>query len=696
MKRLRPVSLVAWLGFGSVLIVAVAVTFIALRSMSMLHTFAEREGLMQAQLAAGTAQGFIDAAHESLVASGRLLGRLSGLQRILRARPIDHGGLLAYLTNFCRDTSNVDGCAVLDGDQLLAVAPAVDMPWDDAMAAVLRGDRAFALVERSDSMLYLGASSRVRDVRDGLRTLVLKRVDRTMLDEIGRQVGAAVHVSYELLDSSPPTAGAGTLHEEAVVSRRPIARRLDAPRAIFAGSVPLQLLGETIGIFVDVEVEARPSDALVGDLIRNLGVVAWAVICMAGAAGLIYGRWLVRPVAELGYAAGRIGRGDLQTAVPIRGVPEVVRLGKNMESMRHNLMDLTAELRQREAQTRAVLAGIVEGVLAVDTDRRIRYANPQVNRMLRRPPEDLAGRFCGDVLNPEPVNGVRPCDANCPILAVREGREPESAIERLRAADGSIRSAVVVCAAPLDGQQVLVLRDETETEAARRARDAVLANVTHEFRTPLSAQLASIDLLTEKIEILSAAERKQMLLNVQRGGLRLMRLIDNLLESVRIDAGHLEIRRGEVSLANAIDDAVAMTMPLADQRHQQIITQIPAQLPEVDGDEIRLVQVFVNLLANAVKFAPEASPIRIGGMTTPDSVSIWVENEGPGISDSDRAAVFEPLQRSLQRDPAPPGLGIGLWVVKSIVDRHHGAVDIERTPEGRTRVSVRLPRGEVA
>ena len=100
-----------------------------------------------------------------------------------------------------------------------------------------------------------------------------------------------------------------------------------------------------------------------------------------------------------------------------------------------------------------------------------------------------------------------------------------------------------------------VIRDETELEGVRRARDSVLANISHEFRTPLAAQLASIELLREGLDTMSREQQKELVLSLERGTLRLTRLIDNLLESVRIESGQLGIRHQSVSLAEVVEDA---------------------------------------------------------------------------------------------------------------------------------------------
>jgi signal transduction histidine kinase len=265
------------------------------------------------------------------------------------------------------------------------------------------------------------------------------------------------------------------------------------------------------------------------------------------------------------------------------------------------------------------------------------------------------------------------------------------AAEMLQLPNGTTRSTVIVSAAPVAGQQVQVIRDETELESARRARDSVLGNISHEFRTPLAAQLASIELLRDGLESLDPARQGELLDNVERGVLRLMRLIDNLLESVRIEAGQLAIRHQSVDVHAVIQEAIDLIQPILAQRGLTLEVTVPHSARPLHGDAQRLVQVFVNLLSNAAKFSPEGSTIRIGGAMSDTAVEVWVEDEGPGPPAGDPGAIFGRFQRGANVEPAAPGLGLGLWIVRSIIERHRGEVRVERTAEQRTRFTVSLP-----
>jgi signal transduction histidine kinase len=244
--------------------------------------------------------------------------------------------------------------------------------------------------------------------------------------------------------------------------------------------------------------------------------------------------------------------------------------------------------------------------------------------------------------------------------------------------------------------QVQVMRDETELEAVRRARDTVLANISHEFRTPLAAQLASIELLQDGLASMSPEQVAELVESLQRGTLRLTWLIDNLLESVRIEAGQLTIRKQPVSLPQVVEDAAELVAGLRSQRQQTLEVDLPEDLPQVLGDAGRLTQVFVNLLANAIKFGPERGTIRVGATRVDGDVEAWVEDEGPGVPEPERDTIFERFHRSGDEEPEPRGLGLGLWIVRSIVERHGGRIAVSRPGDARTRFTLTLPIAEGA
>lgn len=684
MNRQRPIGLATWLGGGSVVVVAVAVAIMAAACTLLLERLVDQQALTRAQLAATSARDLLRRLAEDTLTDARSLADRPALQRLLADGELTN--VEPLLKRFC-DAGRGDACAIV-GQEGTLHAVGIAAPWDQVRTAIIEQGERFLIAPRDGSAPLWGAAVRLPGLGE-LRAVVLRSASRVLLADLGRQVGADVRLTNFRTYAAPPDDPLSPVHAAALADGRQAAAPLRGEKAYAATVLVTTVDGEVIAL-LDARVDGAEFAASVHDFTRVLAIAAVLVAIIAGLAGLAYGRWLARPVEALRDAAVRIGRGDFSAAVPAVAPSEIGALARTMEEMRGNLVDLTATLRHREAEARAVLAGIVEGVFAVDADRHIRYANPQVARMLGRPEGEIIGRFCGDVLDPRLPDGSRPCESSCPILAARAGSQGQAA-ERARLPDGTTRSLIVVSSPPAGGQQVQVLRDETDLEAVRRARDGVLGNISHEFRTPLAAQLAAIELLRDGVATMDRSAQAELLGNVQRGVLRLMRLIDNLLESVRIESGQLEIRRQALDPGAVMEEAVESVRPLVAQRGLRLEVALPSAGEAIVGDGPRLVQVLVNLLSNAIKFAPEQSAVRVGSVRRADALEWWVEDEGPGVAGDDTDAIFERFRRSSRAEPEAPGLGLGLWIVRSIVARHGGTVRVERTPQSRTRFIVSVP-----
>lgn len=679
------VGLASWLGGGSVFIVLLAVAAIAIACAIMLNRLVQQQALVRAQLAVASARELLRRAGEDALSDARILAERPTLQRLLEDEP--NGGLEPFLQRFGQ-TTGIDVAALMRGNSAVAASgPSVD--WAEITTAIQEQGERFVIAPKNGGPIIWGAAAAVPG--SDARAVTLKFASPELLADLGRQVGAALQVVNFASYHAPPDDEMTPLHTLALANAGGTAAGRLPSRDQFAACMVLSAQTGEVVALLDARVSSAQFAGSTHSFDWILATTAIIIAAIAGLIGVLYGRWLAKPVVALRDIAERIGRGDFSAAIPAVAPLEVGALARSMDDMRHNLVDLTDRLRRREAEAQAVLGGVVEGVFAVDHERRIRYANAQVAKLLGRAPADIVGHFCGDVLQPQNVDGERPCERHCPILAARSSPQ-SSAREILCLRDGSTRSTIVVSAPPIQGVQVQILRDETDLEAARRARDSVLGNISHEFRTPLAAQLASIELLRDGLTDMPPAAQRELLANVERGVLRLMRLIDNLLESVRIEAGQLSIRQQPVDLVEVIADARDLVAPLLRQRELNVEIDQAGIGAMVRGDSQRLSQVFVNLLANATKFAPERSTIRIGGRRLGSQLEVWVEDEGSGLPEGSSGVIFERFQRGIGSEPDAPGLGLGLWIVKSIIDRHAGTVRVERTSDGRTRFTLSLPQ----
>lgn len=684
----------------NVILVLLVIIGISFSAVGLLRKLANEQGLSQVQLAGAGAREEIRKIGEDVLKQARNMAGDATLRRLLQENATD---LLPLLKRACT-AAGLDSCALMRGDQLLVhtdISPAagVDAQYSEQDWAAIRtaareqGER-FSAVPSALLPAVMGASALVlpdpTEPAQSIRLYALRLFDDKLATSLRERVGLNVRLVNYRTFSAAAVDDYTRLNSAALSDGRYAAERIDT-QDVFAASVPIfASTGEAIAL-IQTELTTDASDANTRSLSQRLLLTAVLVGALAILVSLLLGQLVAKPVQALTSAAMRLAQGDFSTSIPTGGPAEIGVLSRTMEDMRRNLVELTGTLRRREAEAQAVLSGTIEGVYAVDKQRRITYLNPQGARMLGIKAEEAIGKFCGDVLKPcVDKLGNRPCDAQCPILQARTS-DSAQATERLQIGDGRITSAVITSAGLVDGLQVQVLRDETELEAIRRARDSVLANISHEFRTPLAAQLASIELLLDGLDHMPTQQTRELVLSLERSTQRLTALIDNLLESVRIESGQLNIRQQSVALSDVASEAQTLVGALLAQRGQQLLIDIPDSLPNVAGDEMRLTQVFVNLLANACKYAPENSTVRVGAELQGDHVQTWVEDEGPGVPDAQLGSIFDRFSRGPEQEPEPGGLGLGLWIVKSIVDRHGGQISAARTADNRTRFSFNLP-----
>jgi signal transduction histidine kinase len=672
-----------WIALINVAIVILVVGGISISAIGSLRDLANQQGSARVQLAGAMAREDLRRYGEDALTQAKSVADRQTLQRMMADARSASLGL--YLRRSC-NSDTIVACAVFEGGQLVAQA-GVSLPWDEIAASAAEQGERFLAAPTVGRYAVIGASAQIGGAT-GRRLFVARLLDDRMAQVLSERVGMPIRlINYQVFVEDKRVDDFTRLHSAGLSDGRSAVARID-DLDLYAASFPVfASTGEAIAL-LEARLPSGEIDASVGSLVRRLIVTAIVLAALAVLAGVILGQQVTGPLGTLSDAVEKLGHGDFSTSIPLGGTQEVGKLAHTIETMRDNLVQLTGELRRREAEAQAVLGGIVEGVYAVDKSRVIRYLNPQAARLLGVQAHEAIGRFCGDVLKPCTENGVRPCETRCPILRARlEGNA--QATEQLNLNNGA-RTTIITSAAPVDDLQVQVIRDETELEGVRRARDSVLVNISHEFRTPLAAQLASIELLREGIDSMSREQQKELVFSLERGTLRLTRLIDNLLESVRIEAGQLGIRHQNVSLEEVIEDSDALIGALLKQRRQRLELEFAEDLPRVDGDGPRLTQVFVNLLANASKFAPEDSVVRVGASHQGDTVTAWVEDEGSGAPELETGSIFERFSRGAGEEPEPGGLGLGLWIVKSIIERHGGTIAARRTPAGKTRFEVQL------
>jgi signal transduction histidine kinase len=680
-------SLRWWLAASNLLIVLLVAAGISYFAIDMLRDLGDNQQKTRVQLAGANSRAEITRMGEDALSHARVLAGEAPLRRLLGET--GRQDLTSYLRRFC-EREKLDACAVFDGAQLVA-ASGTELPWP--LLYTLSGEQGerFMAAPAGTELSVLGAVAKLPAQLSSFSVMVVRLLDERVARLMTEHTGLETQIINYRVYAATPVNEFTSLHSQALSANGFDVQRIDT-LGLYVSSFPIvSSTGEDVAL-IDTRAPAAETDEIVSSLVWRLIVTAVVFAVLAVFAGVLLAQRVIRPTEALTDAAVRLGQGDFATSIPSEGPAEIGQLARTMDDMRRNLVDVNSELRHREAEAQVVLEAIVEGVYAVDQERNIRYLNPQAAQLLGIDAGEAIGKFCGDVLKPcgpdGSPGGTRPCATTaCPILRARQTGGAQS-VEQLQTRAGN-RQTVITSSRVVNGLQVQVLRDETELEGVRRARDTVLANVSHEFRTPLAAQLASIELLREGLTSSPPEKLEELVLSLERGTLRLTRLIDNLLESVRIESGQLDVRRQSVEIADVVDDARGLVEALLRQRRQALEVDVADDLA-LQGDATRLTQVFVNLIANASKFAPEGTSVRVGARREADTIEAWVEDSGPGLPEGGAGEIFERFKRG-EQEPEPGGLGLGLWISRSIIERHGGTIRAGRTPGGHTRFSFTLP-----
>jgi PAS domain S-box-containing protein len=425
-------------------------------------------------------------------------------------------------------------------------------------------------------------------------------------------------------------------------------------------------------------------------LVLVLGTATAAVTCYAVAR--MYARHFAQPLAQLTEAARNISRGNLATPIPIPSEPaEIAALAVAFDESRAETHHLLQSLRRANEWSETLLHSIVEGIVTVDVDGCITSFSDGAERMTGWKAQEVLHRPINDVL-PLPEG-----DGHFTDHLPEAGGVTEVSVVTRNARDVMLAASCTRLKFPDDEstQLALVLRDITNEEAARRLRSYFLANISHEFRTPLSALNASIQLLMEDLENLPPAQILELLNSVRLSVSGLQSLIDNLLESASIEAGRFRIRRRMAEPDEVVAEAVRVMQPLLERRHQTLCVSKPAIMPPAYVDPTRLTQVLVNLLSNASKYSPMEATIELGlSVTDEGALHGSVADRGPGVPPAERAHLFRQFVRLNGHDGTQYGVGLGLSVVKAIVEGHSGHVGVDDRPEGGAVFWFKIPLDE--
>jgi PAS domain S-box-containing protein len=365
-----------------------------------------------------------------------------------------------------------------------------------------------------------------------------------------------------------------------------------------------------------------------------------------------------------------------------------------------------AEMRQRNE---LILGAAADGIVGVDADGLVTFANPAAARLLGRRLEDMIGRSVEVFLRP-----LR--EGNTPELPIAatlaDGRPRQVEKTEIRGAGGKplpVRLVVTPIERRLSSLRAVVVFDDISTqiaaqlglrraaeeaEAASRSKSNFLAHMSHELRTPLNAIIGFSEVMAaETLGRLNHPQYLEYAQHIHSSGQHLLSLINDLLDLSKIEAGKLELWEEEVDLGSLIERCRVFIEDPAQNKGLALTLKLADDLPDLRCDARKLKQVLVNLLSNAVKFTPAGGRILLQAARDGEAgIVIQVSDTGIGIAPENLDKVMSPfgqVHEALNRDTQ--GTGLGLPLSKALVELHGGRLTLESTPGKGTTARVALP-----
>lgn len=371
--------------------------------------------------------------------------------------------------------------------------------------------------------------------------------------------------------------------------------------------------------------------------------------------------------------------------------------------------DITAYVEtEQELELQAeIAANMAEGVclVTINEDPRVVYANASLERILGYPKGQLQGTPGAVVF--QPPDRSRSEEAAIDEAVEEISREGTSSTEmRLVRSDGETvwcRTSSSSFNHPEHGPVwVTAVQDISRERMAReawseveRSKSEFFSSVSHDLRTPLTSILGYTTLLRQSADALPPDARDNLAV-IERNAMRLLRLVEDLLDVARAQAGDFELEVGRLDLAAVVRETVEGFRPTADEQGIGLAVLAKEELM-IEGDEDRLGQVVENLVSNAVKYTPRGGRVQVRLRPEGRRALLEVSDTGVGIGASARTQVFERRYRGSGADESSSvvamaeGAGLGLSIARSLVEAHAGTIAVKRTGSGGTTIEVRLP-----
>lgn len=455
-------------------------------------------------------------------------------------------------------------------------------------------------------------------------------------------------------------------------STEPTVSAVDTVRGRAVARITAEVPGSTLpsGV-VEVAVPVRNAPGDIGALRARVFLAVAAVLGLASLVGFAISRLLSRRIGRLARTASALTSGDLTARAPETSPRELATLGDGLNRMATRIEELVHEATGERDRIRDLIVSLDEGLLALGTDGEIVVANPAAVRYLGEAVAEDGARL--DSLPPGVADAVRPFLAD---------PDADTAVEEVTLDNGLVLLLSVARLNRAAGL-VMTLRDVTHERRLDQARRDLVANVSHELKTPLTALKGFLELIED--ENMSADRRREFVGHMTQEAQRLESLVEEQLELARLDAGALPLERTDVDLGDIAEGIAESRYLLFARRGVALNCRLGGRAPYLAAaDPARIEQILLILLDNALRHTPQGGRVELRVERSDEHVTLAVADTGEGIPAEALPFLFDRFYRA---DPSREGrgAGLGLAIARGLAAAHGGGIEVEsRLGEGST------------
>ena len=400
-------------------------------------------------------------------------------------------------------------------------------------------------------------------------------------------------------------------------------------------------------------------------------------------------RRIVKPIMRIARASRAIGQGDFNHEVPVTSNNEVGVLAQEFNSMRDDLKDAIELITKEEKKMTAIVNSLAEGLVLVDGNHRVLHINPAAEHLLNVGADQVGEELTLIVQDITLARALKESEGQISLnetvnLEVTSDYVGETSTLRIVASPFLDEAGAVL-------GTVYVFDDITREKEIDQMKSDFVSLVSHELRTPMTSIIGFVSLILDGKTGPINDKQRRSLVRVQHQAERLADLINDLLDISRIEAGRIQMKQEEISVSEIAEQRIEEISPQADAKSIELRLFASESLPQTIGDQERIGQVFTNLIGNAIKFTPESGKIAVrisanGTLSGKSDKALHIEviDTGEGIPIEERERVFNRFhQLGNINTRQEGGSGLGLSIVKSIVESHGGTVWVDDGYEGR-------------